>query len=87
MLKVFKTPCENCLFSDDKIVSNARKKELLSNCKKEQTHFICHKSTIKGEDTVCSGFYKKMGHVSQLIRIMQRIGGIELIGHDIEKIQ
>ena len=87
MLKVFKTPCENCLFSDDKIVSNTRKKELLSNCQKTQTHFICHKATIKGEDAVCAGFYKNMGYVSQMIRIAERLNCIEFIEHDKEKIQ
>lgn len=76
-MKVCKTRCKNCLFSKDKIVSAKRKKIILEDCRKRGVHFICHKA--QGKDVTCSGFYKKLGHTANLIRIMERIGGIEFV--------
>lgn len=79
MLKVNKTMCNQCLFSKNKIVSEARKKEIIKTCKKEQHYFICHKSN----DVVCGGFNKVMGEQAQMIRIARRLKVIEFI--DVEK--
>jgi putative N-acetylmannosamine-6-phosphate epimerase len=49
--------CNQCLFSDDKIVSDDRKAQILSDCKTDNTHFECHKATIKGVGATCRGFY------------------------------
>ncbi len=78
MLKVKKECCGKCLFSKDKIVSNERKKEILSGCRRKDSHFICHEAPIRGEDAVCAEFYKRQ--TSQMIRISQRLGMIEMVG-------
>lgn len=82
-LKVYKDCCKNCLLSKDRIVSPKRAKEIVSGCSKNQTHFICHKS----DNVVCKSFYDKLGYVSQMVRIAQRLNAIEFIEQpDAEKL-
>lgn len=87
MFKVFKEPCKNCLLSPDAIVSPDRRKEILQECAKEQKHFTCHKATMKGEDVCCRTFYDKMGHISQSIRMAERLRVVEFVDQeDTEKL-
>lgn len=74
-LKVYKEYCKNCLFSKDAIVSPERRKDIVQHCTKNQTHFICHKS----DDVVCNTFYEKLGGVSQMVRIAERLDMIEFV--------
>ncbi len=78
-MKVYKECCKNCLLSADSIVSPKRRKEIIQGCARDQSHFICHKASINGEDVCCRTFYDKLGHVSQLIRIMERLNAIEFV--------
>ena len=79
-MKVYKDQCKNCLLSPDAIVSPAGRKEILNTCKREQTFFVCHKSSIQGdEDVCCKAFFDTMGQYSQMIRIAERLGMIEYI--------
>ena len=71
MLKVCSQKCDQCLFSGNRIVSKKRMKDILQECKQSDSHFVCHKT----KDTVCSGFYETQS--TNLIRIMQRLNGIE----------
>ena len=71
MLKVCSQKCDQCLFSDNRIVSKKRMKDILQECKQADSHFVCHKT----EDSVCNGFYKTQS--TNLIRIMQRLNGIK----------
>lgn len=75
MMKVCDGECDQCLFSNKKIVSSARVKSIVRNCKAKQTHFMCHKE----KDVVCGGFYRTMGEVSQMIRIAERLKFIEFV--------
>jgi hypothetical protein len=45
-------PCNQCLFSKEKIVSYTRKSEIIKTCLKQDEPFICHKT--KGH--ICKGF-------------------------------
>lgn len=78
-MKVYNECCKNCLLSKDSIVSPKRRKDILTNCAKNQTHFICHKASIDGKEIVCRTFYKILGHLSQMIRISERLGMIEFV--------
>lgn len=78
-LKVYQQCCQNCLFSKDKIVNNERKRGIIKDCIQNQSHFTCHKATMKNEDIVCHGFFSHMGDVSQLVRIAKRLGVVEMI--------
>ena len=77
MLKVIKKCCGQCLFSKNKIVSDSRKEQLLSDIERKDSHFICHKATIKNKEVVCRGFYENK--TSNMIRISQRLGMVEFV--------
>ncbi len=79
MCQVYSECCKNCLLSKDRIVSGKRAKEIISDCKKNQTHFICHKASIEGKDIVCKSFYDTFGFYSQIIRIAERLGVLRFV--------
>ena len=78
-MKVYKDCCKNCLLSDDAIVSAKRRKEIIQTCFQEQTHFICHKASMRGEDVCCKNFYDKLGHTSKMVRIAQRLNDVQFL--------
>lgn len=71
--KVKAERCDQCLFSPQRIVSAARVREILAQCKQDDTHFICHKT----DDTCCRGFYDTRS--SQMIQIAQRLDMLEFV--------
>lgn len=75
MLKVCKGQCNQCLFSENRIVPVSRFKQIVRDCKKNQTHFMCHKE----ENVVCGGYYEKLGPFSQMIRIAERLGVVQFV--------
>ena len=79
--KVYKRPCKNCLLTKNRIVSPERASEIIQTCVKEQTYFTCHKDmTGEGKEGVCcKKFYDDLGHVSQMIRISERLNMIEMV--------
>jgi hypothetical protein len=72
-LKVCAFKCDQCLFSTNRIVSKKRMNAILKECEQTDAHFVCHKT----EDAVCAGFYNSIS--TNLIRIMQRLNGIERV--------
>ena len=77
MFKVKKECCDQCLFSENKIVSNKRRQEILNNCRQNDSHFTCHKATIDNEDICCHDFYQTQS--SNMIRISQRLNMVEFV--------
>ncbi len=77
MMKVKKKCCGKCLFGSNKIVSDSRKKDILRDCTKNDSHFVCHEGTMKNEDIVCRAFFEQRS--TNLIRISQRLGMIEFV--------
>jgi hypothetical protein len=77
MFKVCVEKCDQCLFSLNKIVSDDRRAEILEECKSKDSHFICHKATLDGQNLCCRGFYDTQ--TSQLIRIAGRLNCIEFV--------
>lgn len=80
VLKVCSKQCNECLFSSNKIVSEERKNELLQGIKRDNSFFVCHKSTIKNETAMCRGFYERnkssslliyLGHILKLIQFVE----------------
>ena len=51
---VVKKPCDECLFSKDKIVSDDRRDEIIADCLSCDRFFICHKT----KKVCCNGFYQ-----------------------------
>lgn len=77
MLKVLKKRCDECLFSDARIVSKRRAAEVLKSCARNDSHFECHKGTMVGENIVCRGFFDTSS--TNLIRIAGRLGAIDYV--------
>lgn len=78
-MKVYKDCCKNCLLSKDAIVGPNRVKEIIRECIRKQSYFVCHKATMDGDQIVCKNYYDKLGHVSQLIRIAERLNMITFV--------
>lgn len=72
-LNVVKAQCDQCLFGKNKVVSEARKEDLIRKCVKSDSYFVCHKT----EDAVCAGFFAR--YSTNLIRIMGRMNGINFV--------
>ncbi len=47
-MKVCDKMCDECLFTNNKIVSDKRKPQLLGEIFRKDSYFICHKSSING---------------------------------------
>lgn len=75
--------CNQCLFTDRKIVSDRRREQILEECSDRNTHFACHKGTIANQDIVCRGFYETGG--STLVRMARHFNQIEFV--DVEKLE
>lgn len=82
-MKVMKKQCDQCLFGPNKIVTAARKKEIISQIIRDGNNFLCHKGTIEGEEIVCAGDLENLGMGrTNIMRIMGRLGAIEEIDPD-----
>jgi len=78
-MKIYKKRCNQCLFTKNKVVGNARKKEVINNCLKNDSYFICHKS----EDTCCKGFWDNYKNDITILRVINMLGqGGEFIEHE-----
>jgi hypothetical protein len=76
--KVLKERCDQCLYGPNKIVREARRKQLLRDLARDDGHFICHKATIAGKQVACRGDWDQRT-CGQLGRIAGRIGAVEFI--------
>lgn len=54
-MKVMEKRCNQCLYGHNKIVSNARRKQILADLEQRDDWFICHKATIAGVKIGCRG--------------------------------
>lgn len=50
--------CDECLFSDNKVVRDGRKAIVLHECERDDTYFICHKHSDEG--VCCRGFWDEL---------------------------
>lgn len=69
--------CAECLFSPNRIVSASRMREILRDCQEQDTHFICHKSTLQGGNVACRGWFDR--YSSNLSRIAERLGAVRFV--------
>jgi hypothetical protein len=78
--------CSECLFGENAIVSKKRRKAILLECERTDSHFECHKATAAGEEVCCRGFYETRS--TNLIRVAWRLGVIAWIDPDtIEQVE
>lgn len=78
-MQVYQQACDNCLLSPNAIVSPERRKEILQACKDKQTFFVCHRSSMDGGNVCCSKFFDQLGHLSQAVRIAERLGVVQFV--------
>lgn len=52
--------CNECLYSPNKIVSNHRRGQILTVCRAERRHFVCHKAR-GGPIVTCRGWHDAEG--------------------------
>lgn len=76
-MKVMETACDQCLFSKNRIVPAARVRQILKECERDDTHFVCHKATIAGRDVCCRTFYDT--RTSKGIRFAQWLGVVKFV--------
>lgn len=50
--------CAQCLTTRNRIVSDARAAELVSECRQEDIHFQCHKGSIAGLNLHCRSVHE-----------------------------
>jgi len=67
--------CDECLFSDAKIVSDKRREQILDECESHDSHFICHKATMNEREAMCRGHYDAAMDGSMVPPQMLRIAG------------
>lgn len=70
--------CDQCLMTEGKIVSNARRKQIVKETIRNDCSFVCHKASIAGREVACKGHYDATGG-GQLARIAGRLNAIRLI--------
>lgn len=80
--KVCSGQCDQCLFSENRIVSKNRKNQIIQDCLATNSHFICHKGSLVGEDICCHGFYQSYGSQINLIRVARRLNAVEMVDVD-----
>lgn len=73
-LRVAEKRCNECLFSKNKIVDDDRKAEVIAECARKGSYFICHKSHA-GPPVICRGFFDEVPnrtcHMAKVLRIVQ----------------
>jgi hypothetical protein len=80
--KVFLKRCDQCLFSRNRIVPRERAAEIVKECKRKKSHFICHKATIDGnEDIMCRGYYDAVWGADEVGKALTRMGLVEFVEH------
>jgi hypothetical protein len=79
-LLVADKPCDECLFSKNRIVEEPTKQQILDQCWRGGTYFICHKATLAGRDVICHQFAKSaQGAGNTAIRVAQFFGCIRYV--------
>lgn len=82
MFQVYSKACNQCLFTKERIVSASRAAEIIKQCKRDDSHFVCHKATLQGQDVCCREFYDR--YSTNLIRVSQRMGFIRFVELPVE---
>lgn len=57
--KLCSKECSQCLFTENRIVTGEVAAEKIKSMRKNQTHFWCHKGTLKDENWLCRGYYDR----------------------------
>jgi hypothetical protein len=78
-LKICERMCDQCLYSKNKIVGDARRDEILRNLGNGDDYFICHKASIVNEKVMCRGYYEANKDSSLLIILGRHLSTIRFV--------
>lgn len=53
--------CGECLTTRNRIVSGERAAEIIRACRRDGTHFVCHKGSLAGLTVHCRGVHDRFG--------------------------
>lgn len=78
------TPCHNCLYSKDRLVSGERARQLTTDTRAEVgSTFICHRSQVSDEpETICASWFDNFGMEDPLLRWADSLEIIERVETD-----
>lgn len=92
MVQVLDEQCATCIFRPGNLMKlrPGRVRGMVAECARTQGYIPCHETMVHddedddGESTtatgpVCRGFFDAHGEVSQLLRIADRLDGIEFV--------
>lgn len=78
-MKVYQTPCNQCLFSPSRIVSDERAAEIIQTCLREDQFFICHKATEIGAHICCRNFFDRYQKAILPLRVAVMLNTVEFV--------
>jgi hypothetical protein len=79
MIEVYNKTCQNCLFSKNRNVSKERANEIIKDCQKNKSFFICHKASFEGKKTMCNQFYKRYWIADKINELIKKNGLVKFI--------
>lgn len=78
--------CDECLLGPNHITIPGRREAILRKCLRDDTHFECHKGTLRGKQLCCRGFFDQFEGVGQLLRIAGRLGAIKFVDDEHQEV-
>lgn len=78
-LKICNKACDQCLFTDNKIVPDDRAEEVVQEALSSDSWFECHKGTLQGQSIVCRGFWNKYKKDSLATRLALMLNMYEFV--------
>jgi hypothetical protein len=80
LFEVAEKQCDQCLFTERRIVSEARKEKIIASCQRSDLYFSCHKFQQAGRDVCCRGFYdNEKTLVIKLAEILGRVRFVRMV--------
>lgn len=76
-MRVMEKRCDQCLFSNNRIVPESRMKELLDQCNRTGRAFECHKATLAKKRAVCRAFFDENASLS--VRLAKMLECVEFV--------
>lgn len=75
MFEIMSKRCDECLYGKNKVVSNARRAEIIRGLNKRDDFFICHKASLAGRKVACHGDWeqRQCGQAGQVVSRLERI--------------
>lgn len=82
VLRVMTKRCNECLYSNNRIISDERASALLAHCAETESHFICHKASSSGVDVMCRGHWDETKNETLRNRLAQELDRVRYIDED-----